>query len=219
MSIKIDLKIFVFIILYYFTKQIELYSIIMIFAMLHELGHLLCGILIGMKPSSIKVMPFGFSISFRPDIEEYNYKILNGNIIALKKIVIALAGPLVNLIFIILFYNSNLNIIDKQMIIFSNLVILIFNILPIYPLDGGRILKGILHIIFGIKNAKIYTNDISIVVTIFLTFVSSIAIYYFKNMAILFIILFMWFLILKENRKFKMNMQLYDSIEKYNVLH
>lgn len=219
MSIKIDLKIFVFIILYYFTKQIELYSIIMIFAMLHELGHLLCGILVGMKPSSIKVMPFGFSISFRPDIEEYNYKILNGNIIALKKIVIALAGPLVNLIFIILFYNSNLNIIDKQMIIFSNLVILIFNILPIYPLDGGRILKGILHIIFGIKNAKIYTNDISIVVTIFLTFVSSIAIYYFKNMAILFIILFMWFLILKENRKFKMNMQLYDSIEKYNVLH
>lgn len=219
MSIKIDLKIFVFIILYYFTKQIELYSIIMIFAMLHELGHLLCGILVGMKPSSIKVMPFGFSISFRPDIEEYNYKILNGNIITLKKIVIALAGPLVNLIFIILFYNLNLNIIDKQMIIFSNLVILIFNILPIYPLDGGRILKGILHIIFGIKNAKIYTNDISIVVTIFLTFASSIAIYYFKNIAILFIILFMWFLILKENRKFKMNMQLYDSIEKYNVLH
>lgn len=219
MSIKIDLKIFVFIILYYFTKQIELYSVIMIFAMLHEIGHLLCGILIGMKPSSIKVMPFGFSISFKPDIEEYNYKILKGNIIALKKIAIALAGPLVNIIFIIIFYKSNLNIVDREMIIFSNLVILIFNMLPIYPLDGGRILKGILHIIFGIKTAKIYTNNISIVVTIFLTFVSSIAIYYFKNIAILFIVAFMWLLVLNENRKFKINMMLYEGIEKSKVLH
>lgn len=219
MSIKIDLKIFVFIILYYFTKQIELYSVIMIFAVLHETGHLLCGILIGMKPSNIKVMPFGFSISFKPDIEEYNYKILKGNIIALKKIVIALAGPLVNIIFIIIFYKSDLNIVNREMIIFSNLVILIFNMLPIYPLDGGRILKGILHIIFGIKNAKIYTNNISIVVTILLTFVSSITIYYFKNIAILVIVAFMWFLVLNENRKFKMNMMLYECIEKSKVLH
>ena len=40
MRFRIDLKIFLFIILFYFTKQIEIYAMIMFFAILHELGHL-----------------------------------------------------------------------------------------------------------------------------------------------------------------------------------
>lgn len=40
MRFKIDLKIFVFIILFYITRQIEIYSMMMIFCVLHELGHL-----------------------------------------------------------------------------------------------------------------------------------------------------------------------------------
>ena len=41
MSIKIDLKIFLFVILFWLTSQIEIYAILMIFALIHELGHLL----------------------------------------------------------------------------------------------------------------------------------------------------------------------------------
>lgn len=41
MRFKIDLKIILFIILFYFTKQIEMYAMIMLFAIVHELGHLL----------------------------------------------------------------------------------------------------------------------------------------------------------------------------------
>lgn len=44
MNIKIDLRIFLFAVLFYFTKQIEMYAIIMIFAIVHELGHLTCGL-------------------------------------------------------------------------------------------------------------------------------------------------------------------------------
>ncbi len=40
MSIKIDLKIFLFVILFWLTSQIELYAVLMIFALIHELGHL-----------------------------------------------------------------------------------------------------------------------------------------------------------------------------------
>ncbi len=40
MSIKIDLKIFLFVILFWLTSQIEIYAILMIFALIHELGHL-----------------------------------------------------------------------------------------------------------------------------------------------------------------------------------
>lgn len=50
MRFRIDLKIFIFLIIFYFTKQIEIYAMIMLFALIHELGHLLAGILMGMKP-------------------------------------------------------------------------------------------------------------------------------------------------------------------------
>lgn len=215
MNFKIDLKIFVFIILYYFTKQVEIYSIIMIFCMFHEIGHLLAGLIVKMRPNQIKIMPFGFSISFKNDIEGYNYKISKGNLINFKKLFVAIAGPVTNVILIILFYKMNINVADKQRIIFSNLIIFLFNILPIYPLDGGRILKELLHICFGVKKAKKYTNDISIITTIIITILSSIAIYYFKNIAILFIVIFLWWLVLNEKRKFEINMKLYENIEKY----
>ena len=41
MRFRIDLKIFAFFILFYFTRQIEIYSMIMLFCIIHELGHLL----------------------------------------------------------------------------------------------------------------------------------------------------------------------------------
>ena len=43
MKFKIDLKIFLFAILFYFTKQIQIYAILKIFALIHELGHLIAG--------------------------------------------------------------------------------------------------------------------------------------------------------------------------------
>lgn len=75
MSIKIDLKIFLFAILFFLTKQIELYAILMIFALVHELGHLICGLILGLKPSSIKINPFGFQILFKEYIDDINIKI------------------------------------------------------------------------------------------------------------------------------------------------
>ena len=89
MRFRIDLKIFIFLILFYFTKQIELYAFIMIFALIHELGHLLAGILLGMKPEKLELMPFGVSISFKINVEEYNKKIKKGNILEIKKMIVA----------------------------------------------------------------------------------------------------------------------------------
>ena len=70
MRFRIDLKIFIFLILFYFTKQIQIYAMIMIFAIIHELGHLLAGLLMGMKPEKIEIMPFGVSISFKINVKE-----------------------------------------------------------------------------------------------------------------------------------------------------
>ena len=149
MKIRLHLKIFIFIAIFIVTRQIEIYGILMLFAFLHELGHMLAGILLGFKPNSIEIMPVGLSIGFESKLENYNKKIKNGTLMTLKKIIIAVSGPLINLIFIVLFtlFDFNCFNIDRELIIYSNILILIFNLIPIYPLDGGRITKGILHIL------------------------------------------------------------------------
>ena len=91
MRFRIDLKIFIFLIIFYFTRQIEIYSILMLFALIHELGHLLAGLLVGMQPEKLELMPFGVAISFKIKPEEYNKKIKKGNQLEIKKILVALA--------------------------------------------------------------------------------------------------------------------------------
>lgn len=97
--------------------------------------------------------------------------------------------------------------------IYTNVLIAIFNILPIYPLDGGRIVNCFLNIIFGNMNAKKITNDVSIIFTIILTAISSIAIYYFKNIAVLLIIIYLWSIVLLENRKLKRMLKINEIVK------
>ena len=58
--------------------------------------------------------------------------------------IVALSGPMLSLVLAIIFSYINCNLINKQDAVYSNILILLFNLLPIYPLDGGRILKYIL---------------------------------------------------------------------------
>ena len=118
-----------------------------VLALVHELGHLVCGICLGLKLKSIKITPVGFQILFKNNIQDYNIKIQKGNEICIKKIAIAFAGPLVNIfIAIIAFFMPENIVAQKETIIYANLMLAIFNLLPIYPLDGGRIVKEIINI-------------------------------------------------------------------------
>jgi stage IV sporulation protein FB len=214
MRFKIDLKIFLFLILFYFTKQIETYVVVILFAVIHELGHLIAGLALGMIPESLKIMPYGLSISFKLIPKDYNKKIGTGNLLEIKKIIVAFAGPITNFIIILIFLNIRINIISNMIIIYSNLLIMVFNLLPIYPLDGGRALKGILHIIAGKKEAERYINSISFLTLLIITFSASIGIYYFKNIAIFFIVIFLWILYIKEDIVYKKRLKILYLIEK-----
>lgn len=214
MRFRIDLKIFLFVILFYFTKQIEIYAMIMFFAILHELGHLLAGLLLGMKPEKIEIMPCGLSISFKLTPKDYNRKIKYGNQLELKKIGVALAGPITNVIIMTIVLNININVFKGLMILYSNLLLVLFNLLPMYPLDGGRIVKGILHIFLGKMKAEKYTNCISFVTLILITFIASIAIYKAENIAIFLIVLVLWGIFIKEDRIYEKRNKIYDLLDK-----
>lgn len=213
MKIKMNLYIFPCIALFFITNQIEIYALIMIFALIHELAHLVCGVFLGFKPETFRIMPFGFSIEFKSIIEDYNKKVLKSNIMSLKKIIIASAGPIVNLLIVIVGEIIN---IDKN-IVYSNFLLFIFNLLPIYPLDGGRIIKNVLKICFGNKKAYEYTNVITNVIFVILTMISSVLILLYKNISILALIIALYGLIIKENRRYFTYKKIYKVIDKnYN---
>lgn len=198
MRIRINLQIFIFAIIFYLTKQIRIYTILMIFAFIHELGHLLAGILMGLKAKGIDIMPFGVSINF----EDYSNKYIA------KRIIIAMAGPLVNIIIVILGIYNNW----EEEIIYSNILIGLFNLIPLYPLDGGRILKYIIQLATNAKEAEMITYKLSNILIIILTLVSSIGILLIQNIGIVLILAYLWVLIIQENKKYKLKMRIFKMI-------
>lgn len=199
MQIKISLQIFIFAIVFYLTKQIEVYAILMFLAFLHECGHLLAGVLLNLKPKRLEVNPFGLAVIF----EEFGCR---NKTFELKKIIIALCGPLTNFIImlVVIFANLPIDNVSKEIIIYANILIIAFNLLPIYPLDGGRIIKGILYIAKGRNFSDSATNKIANIGAIILTCAGSIAIYYFQNIAILIMLVYLWALVIKENKRYNL---------------
>lgn len=210
MQFRIDFKIILVLIIFFITNQIEIYLLFMFFAGIHEIGHLFMGRLLGFKPNKIGIIPMGLSISF-----DSKYDCLDIKKNAFKKLAVSFAGPVTNLLIAIFFSFINIEIFKNLTteIIYANFLIAIFNLLPIYPLDGGQIVKNIITILSGLKNSYIYTNLISNITLISLTIISSIAILYLKNIAILFIIIFLWILVIKENIIYNKKMQLYKLVE------
>ena len=214
MQFRVDLKIFLFLILFYITGQLGEYAVILILAFVHELGHLLAGIILGMKPAKLELKPYGISISFKINPNDYNKKIAKGNLLELKKAIVACAGPVTNLIIIIITLNLRLNIFTSLLIIYSNILLIIFNLIPLYPLDGGRIVKSLIYLFLGKKKAEKYTNNISFIFLIIVTFMGSVATFYFENMAIFLIIICLWLIYIKEDITYKKKIKIYDLIEK-----
>lgn len=211
MRFKIDLKIFLIAFLFFVTSQIKVYVIMMICAIIHELGHLLVGILLGMKPERLELIPIGIRVIFKLNIKDINMKVKRTNRLEVKKIFVALAGPLVNLILIYVVACLKINLIYKINFIYANFLLLIVNLVPIYPLDGGRILKGIILIFCGKEKAEGIMSVFSIIMSVIVTIIGSIAFISNKNIAIVFFLIYMWFIVIQE-RKFVKNKKLIYEI-------
>lgn len=134
--------------------------ILFLSVMIHELSHCYVGIRKGYKCKEIQLgLLFGSAIFD-------NEKSINDK----DDILITLAGPLSNLflwglfkmISTIVISNDFLSPFIDQMISF-NLVLFIFNMIPVLPMDGGRILKSFLSIKLGIRGVKI-SSYLSIIV-------------------------------------------------------
>ncbi|MDQ5984038.1 MAG: hypothetical protein RUMPE_01069 [Eubacteriales bacterium SKADARSKE-1] len=125
-------------------------------AAIHEFGHL-----IAMKSRGY--------VTKEINMDFFNINIVDHNIIkqsSFDDIVILIFGPLFNLFSFIIFFALYNFVSYKVFLYFSleNLFLALFNLLPVYSLDGGQILLILLTRKIGAKNADKILNIISIAV-------------------------------------------------------
>jgi len=114
-----------------------LWLIYVILALCHELAHSLVARKLGYKLGKIKLMPFGAVLE--ADDDEFFSK---------DEVLIALAGPLFNLLFGVIiiaawWINPEVYYFTIDLAV-ANLACGLFNLVPIFPLDGGRVLLALL---------------------------------------------------------------------------
>ncbi|AMA72129.1 MULTISPECIES: M50 family metallopeptidase [Aneurinibacillus] len=134
-----------------FMEVITLFSIVL----LHELGHVTAARWYGWRVKRIELLPFGGVL----EIEEW------GNTMPGAEFVVALAGPLVNALLIVFgLAMMQLEIwssVWTAFFVYSNLLIGGFNLLPIWPLDGGRVMQTALSLVLPYRQAMLWSIYIS----------------------------------------------------------
>lgn len=140
--------------------------VLFLIVIIHEMGHVTAAWSFGWRMSSMELLPFGGVAK----TEEW------GTVPSREEIVVALAGPLqhVFIIFVSLFFYAT-HFWTKEWteyFIQANLIIAAFNLLPIYPLDGGRIVQCLFSYCFPFLTCIRYTIWISILLS-FVLFICS----------------------------------------------
>ncbi|MFM9280146.1 M50 family metallopeptidase [Paenibacillus jiagnxiensis] len=137
----------------HFIELITLFAIVLI----HELGHAAAAALLGVRVVSIQLLPFGGVA----EVED------RGCLPAWKEIIIALAGPLQNgLMIMALLFLKSFNWVNNDFAAYAihgNVIIALFNLLPVLPLDGGKIVQALLSMRLPYHLTLLWTLRTSIV--------------------------------------------------------
>lgn len=147
-NIKINIFMLVMFIFYSLCGYFFETSIMVLSILIHEIFHSIAARKYGIKINEVEIFPFGGIAKFE------NIRTITPK----EEIIICAIGPLSNLIIIILFLSLRVFYFDSYLIdyiIKVNKVIFIINVLPIFPLDGGKIVRAILSLFIGYKASTI----------------------------------------------------------------
>lgn len=142
----------------YFAELLTLFIIVLV----HELGHVVVAKGFGWTIREVKLLPFGGVA----EVEEA------GGISAKEDAIVAIAGPLQNVWMGALAWGLGASgIWDEawaQYVSGANLMIALFNLLPIYPLDGGKLLQALLSYMMNYYRMLVWSARLSLVFSVFM---------------------------------------------------
>lgn len=144
------------------------------------MGHFIAGKLLHLKVKEIKLFMFGGVTTLDED--------LNLNIY--KEILLLIMGPITQILFVallfILYRLEFISTLAYTKFYSINMLLLKFNLLPILPLDGGKLINNLLDLIVS--------YDLSHTISIIISFISLPLLFTFDN-KLLIIILFTFLLL------------------------
>lgn len=169
---------------------------------LHELGHFLVAKKLGYSLNLITLMPYGASLSGESEIINPKHEIL-----------IAISGPIVNVLLALLcIFLKKVCFFNLNIFLNANISTFLFNILPVFPLDGGRVLLALVSTKHSRVKAQKIVGFIGYIVCF--SFVVMFIISYFYNLNYMLGInsLFLLISLLDENKN-----AYYSSIVNFNL--
>ena len=168
--------------------------LILLFAcvVLHELGHALAAQRYGIRTREIVLLPIGGVARLERMPEK-----------PVQELVVALAGPAVNVVLAtivgaVLFALGTppVAILDRaagdgtlEFLLLANATMLVFNLVPAFPMDGGRVLRATLAMFLPYARATRYA---SLVGQGFALVFAAVGIFVLKNPVLVFIALFVF---------------------------
>lgn len=179
------------------TGSFKNFIIISFLIIIHELGHFIVAKHLGVEVDKIYIYPLG-------GISKFNMPL---NISSLKEFIILIAGPFFQVIASLILIKVLPE--EKQLINLYHYGILIFNLLPVYPLDGGKIVNLLFNVFLPYK--------LSLRLCIYLSyFIVLIILIFQKSITLNIIIMLMTMLILTTKEKRRINL-LYNKfiLERY----
>lgn len=190
MNVKIDLYLILSIVILFAFNKAEIFLTFYVFVALHELSHILVALCLKISVKEVTLLPFGINAKFEFDKK---YK---------KEIIVAMAGPIMS--FALAYYFPTYRLI--------NMFIGIMNLLPIYPLDGGRIIKNTLILVLGMEKAITKYRTFLRIVTILFLIINIIMIIYLKRYQFIFVTLYLFQMVEEELKKDRVRMKMKEIL-------
>ncbi len=197
LKIKFDNTFYLFLLIILLSGLFKEFTFIFILLFFHELGHAFMGLLFKWKITSITFYPYGGKTLF-DTFENRSTK---------EEILILLAGPIMQIItYFILSIFFKYDYLKNY-----HLTILIFNLLPILSLDGGRLLNLILSYFFNYLTSYYITLFISIITTLILFL---ICLFNYHNLNLFLMTIFLTLKIIESLKNIKFYYQKF-LVERY----
>ncbi len=137
LKISVHPLFIIFGIYFVLTGKVFSFAVFTLVAVIHELGHSIVAEKLGYRLKKITLMPYGAVVSGEQDLFSYS-----------DEIVVALAGPITNIVtaltFVAAWWFAPEIYPYTDLAVFASVSIATINLLPCFPLDGGRILLAFL---------------------------------------------------------------------------